>query len=326
MDERAQEATNGNDVVAPDLMARVRQIQIRMHRLVNDVLAGAYRSTFRGSGVEFEEVRPYQPGDDVRSIDWNRTAKGQEAFVKTYVEERELTLQFLVDTSASMDFGSGDVTKREVAAQLCALLSYVALRNHDQVGLTLFDAATNLHLPPRKGAGAVARVVREVIAPRPPRVATDYRDVLEHEARHLRRRTLLFLVSDFASLEGAEDPETGWRQVLTALALRHDVVAVRVVDPLEEELPPVGPIALRDAERGGWMEVDGRSAAVRAHWAAAAAARRSAFAELMRAARVDTIELSTAEEIADPIVRFFRARRRRGGGRAAAAGSRGGAA
>ncbi len=326
MNSRARDAENGSDadVVAPDLMARVRQIQIRMHRLVNDVLAGAYRSTFRGSGVEFEEVRPYQPGDDVRSIDWNRTAKGDEAFVKTYVEERELTLQFLVDTSASMDFGSGDVTKREVAAQFCALLSYVALRNHDQVGLTLFDAETTLHLPPRKGSGAVARVVREVIAPRPPRGATNYRDVLEHEARHLRRRTLLFLLSDFASLEGADDPDTGWRQLLTGLATRHDLVAVRVIDPLEEELPPVGPIALRDAERGGWTEVDGRSAAVRREWAAAAAARRTAFDDLMRTSRVGTIELSTAEEIADPVIRFFRSRRR-GGVVAVRAGSSRGA-
>jgi len=309
------------DVVAPELMARVRQIQIRTHRLVNEVLSGAYRSTFRGSGVEFEEVRPYQPGDDVRSIDWHRTAKSDQPYIKTYVEERELVLQFLVDTSSSMDFGSGECTKREVAAQFCALLSYVALRHHDQVGLTLFDSETTLHLPPRKGVGAVARVVREVIAPRPPHGATDYRDVLEHEARTLRRRTLLFLVSDFASLERADVPPPAWSDVLTGLSMRHDVIAVRVVDPLEEELPAAGPIALRDVETGRHYEVDGRSRAVREHWAAAAAERRKAFGVHMQRSRVETIELSTVEEVIDPVIRFFRGRRRRRGGGASNGGA-----
>jgi uncharacterized protein (DUF58 family) len=145
------------DLLAPELMARVSQIQVRTRRLVDDVLSGAYRSTFRGAGIEFEEVRPDRPGDDVRSIDWNRTAQSGEPYIKTYVEERELTLMFLVDSSRSMDFGSRELTKREVAAQFCALLSFVAQRQQDRVGLCLFGEEPGLHLPPRKGAGAVSR-------------------------------------------------------------------------------------------------------------------------------------------------------------------------
>ncbi|MEO6708992.1 MAG: DUF58 domain-containing protein, partial [Planctomycetota bacterium] len=152
-----------DEVFAPELMARVRQIQLRTRRMVSEVLTGAYRSTFRGSGIEFDDIRPYQPGDDVRSIDWKRTARAGDAYIKTYIEERELSLVFAVDTSRSMDFGSREFTKREVAAQLVALLSYVAARQHDRVGLALFGAQAGLWLPPRKGADAVARVIREVL-------------------------------------------------------------------------------------------------------------------------------------------------------------------
>jgi len=290
----------------PDLMARVRQIQIRTRRLVNDLLSGAYRSTFRGSGVEFEEVRPYQPGDDVRSIDWHRTARGGEAFIKTYVEERELTLQLLVDTSRSMDFGSQELTKRESAAQLCALLAYVALRQQDRVGLSLFGAEPGLHLPPRKGAGSVSRVVREVIAAEPTGGGTDYHAVLERELMTLRRRSLLFLVSDFI---GAGDGP--WADTLASLTRRHEVIAVRVSDPLEEELPAAGRIVLEELEGGGSVELDTRSRKVREAWSEAARRRRAELTAVLARARVDLIELSTAGNVADPLVRYFKQRRRR---------------
>ncbi len=292
---------------ASELMKRVAQIQLRMRRLVNDVLSGAYRSSFRGAGIEFDEVRPYQPGDDVRSIDWNRTAKLSEPYVKTYVEERELTLSLLVDTSRSMDFGSRELTKREVAASLCALLAWVALRQQDRVGLTLFGERPGLHLPPRKGAGAVARVVREVIAARPSEGGTDFKAVLEEQGRTLRRRSLVFLISDYLVPPGsAGRPE--WSDALARLARRHDVIAVCIVDPLEVELPPAGLLGFAELEGGRDCELDTRSAAVRAAWAAAAQERRTRLIEDLSGARAELIELSTCGDLFDPLVRFFRRR------------------
>jgi uncharacterized protein (DUF58 family) len=305
VDERA----SGTELLVPELMARVSQIQLRTHRMVNDVLSGAYRSTFRGSGIEFEEVRLYQPGDDVRTIDWHRTAKAGEPFVKTYVEERELTLVFLVDTSLSMDFGSRRWTKREVAAAFCALLSFVAQRSQDRVGLCLFGREPGLHLPARKGAGAVARVVREVIAARPTHGGTSFESVLSLQERTLRRRSLLFLVSDFAGFDQAA------ADVLARLARRHDVVAARVVDPFERELPSAGRIWLQELEGARRVEVDTRSRALRAAWSADYERRSAELAGLLVKAGVDLIELGTGTNLsaalADPLVKYFSLRRRR---------------
>jgi uncharacterized protein (DUF58 family) len=311
----AAAAPEDSELLTPDLMRRVTQIQLRTHRLVNDVLSGAYRSNFRGTGVEFEEVRRYQPGDDVRSIDWNRTAKMGEAYVKNYVEERELTLSLLVDTSGSMDFGSGELTKREAAASLCALLAFVALRQQDRVGLSLFGERPGLHLAPRKGAGAVARVVREVIAARPTRGGTDLGAALEAQERTLRRRSLIFVVSDFLGLESGAVAQR-WGDVAARLARRHDLIAVRVLDPFEEDLPAAGLVRLAEIENGGELELDTRSAAVRGRWAAAAVARRAALRASLMRARVELLELSTSGDLAEPVVAFFRRRAHRRGGAA----------
>ena len=298
-----------SDVLAPELMARVRQIQVRTHRMVNDVLSGAYRSRFRGSGIEFDEVRHYQPGDEVRSIDWLRTARTGEPFVKIYVEERELTLLFLVDTSASMDFGSRGASKRELAAQFCALLAYVALRQQDRVGLTLFGARPGLHLEPRKGAGAVARVVREVIAAPPTPGAADLQAVLELQGRTLRRGRLLFVISDFLPRAGQPaGVEPAWVETLARLARRHDVVAVRISDPLEERLPAAGHIRLRAIGGGGELDVDTGSERVRALWEQAAQRRREALLAHLGRARAELLELSTGGTLAEPVVRYFRRR------------------
>jgi uncharacterized protein (DUF58 family) len=297
------------DLFTPELMARVSQIQLRTHRLVNDVLSGAYRSTFRGSGVEFEEVRLYQPGDDVRSIDWQRTAKAGEPFVKTYVEERELTLMFVVDTSASMDFGSRAWTKREVAAAFCALLAFVAQRAQDRVGLCLFGETPGLHLPPRKGAGSVARVVREVIAARPTRGRTNLLAALELQARMLKRRALLFVVGDFTELSPAEADE------LARLARRHDVIAARVTDPFEIDLPAAGRTDLEEVETGRRVEAATRSRRVREAWREDALRRRAEVEAALARAHVDLIDLGTAANLgaslADPLVQFFARRRRK---------------
>jgi uncharacterized protein (DUF58 family) len=311
---RARGSALGSGHGLPDgsgeLMARVKKIQIRTHVLVDDALAGAYKSAFRGSGVEFEEVRPYQPGDDVRTIDWKRTAKQSEAYVKTYVEERELAILFLVDTSRSMDFGSLEVTKRERAAEFCALLAYVALRQQDLVGLCLFGAQTGLHLSPRKGGAAVARVVREVIAAPTTSGAAAFDEVLEHQQRTLRRRSLVFLISDFLGVDAANAP---WSDALARLARRHDVIAVRVGDPFEERLPAVGWVELADLESGERGAIDARSAAVRAAWESRARERKAALDALLLRARVESIELSTAGSVSEPVVRFFQRRKPRRG-------------
>ncbi len=295
------------ELLAPELMARVSQIQVRTRRLVDDALSGAYRSTFRGAGIEFEEVRPYLPGDDVRSIDWNRTAHSGDPFIKTYIEERELTLMFLVDSSRSMDFGSRELTKREIAAQFCALLAFVAQRQQDRVGLCLFGEEPGLHLTPRKGAGSVARVVREVIAAPAGSAGADIEAVLELQARTLQRRSLLFVISDFLG-----DPAT-FSDALLRVGRRHEVIAVRVVDPFEEQLPAAGRIRLADLESGAEVEVDTRSVRVREAWADEARRRRRALADVLLRSRVDLIELKTHESIAEPVARFFNRRRKRQG-------------
>lgn len=301
-------------LLAPELRSRVRQIQIRTHRLVTTALAGGYRSTFRGAGIEFEEVRPYQPGDDVRSIDWNVTARAGEPYIKTFAEERELTIRFLVDTSRSMDFGSRRWTKREAAAQLCALLAFVALRHSDRVGLTLFGEKPGLHVDAKKGTRHALRVVREVIAAAPSGGGSDLAAILEHDERASRRRSVVFLVSDFLEPEGSPE-RAPWGEALARLARRHDVIAARVVDPLEEELPKAGLLELAELESGRRVELDARSEAVRTAWRKAAQGRREALRSVLGRARVDLLELDTAGDLALPVLSLFRRRQSRYGGR-----------
>lgn len=296
-------------LLAPELMARVQKIQLRTNKLVSSALAGAYRSNFRGTGIEFEAVRPYQPGDDVRAIDWKVTARVGDAFIKTYVEDRTLILQCLVDTSLSMDFGSREKTKREVAAEVCALLALVAGRNQDQVGLCLFSDQPGLHLAPKKGQHHVLRLIREVMAAPAEGTGSSLTAVLEHQLRHLKRRALVLVVSDF--LTGSED----WSDALARLARRHDVIAVRVFDPLEEELPEHGWIGLEELEGGRRVEVDARSRNVRASWSAAARARRERLLGALRRAGVDLVEVGTSGDVSEPIARCFARRAARHGRR-----------
>lgn len=302
-------------LLPPELMARVRQIRIRTHKLVSTALSGGYRSTFRGTGLEFAEVRPYLPGDDVRAIDWNVTARTGEPFIKTFAEERELTLDLVVDTSLSMDFGSRRWTKREAAAQLAALVAFVALRHQDRVGLTLFGEEPGLHLAPRKGSRHTLRIVREVLAAAPTPGASDLGAVLEHHLRAVRRRGMLFVISDFLGLAPAPQGGESWGELLGRLALRHDLICVRIFDPLEEELPRAGIAVVREIESGRWIELDTRSRAVRESWAAAARERRAELLRTVERARAELIEVSTAGDIADPLAAFFRRRMQRYGGR-----------
>jgi uncharacterized protein (DUF58 family) len=304
-----------SSLLAPELMARVRQIRIRTHRLVNTALSGGYRSTFRGSGLEFSEVRAYQPGDEVRRIDWNVTARTGEAFVKTYAEERELTINLIVDTSRSMEFGSGRWTKRETAAQFCSLISFVAMRHQDRVGLVLFGERPGLHLNARKGGQHVLRVVREVIAAPVTPGGSDLSAVLEHQLRALRRRSVVFVVSDFLDRPGSgPSSRPPWSELLARLNRRHDVIAVRVVDPLEVELPAAGLIGLHEIETGRALELDTRPERVRGLWREAAAARRAEILGGLSRARVELIELDTTRDVGEPILSFFRRRIARHGG------------
>ncbi len=242
----------------------------------------------------------------MRRIDWNVTARTGEAFVKNYAEERELTIRLVIDQSRSMDFGSAEWTKREVAAQLAALISFVALRHQDRVGLSLFGERPGLHLPPRKGSQHVLRIVREVLAARASSPGSDFAAALEQEERLLRRRSVVFLVSDF--LEGPAPAPREWEGTLRRLSLRHDLIAVRVFDPFENELAAAGILGLREVEGGGTRELDTRSRAVREAWSARARARREETHSHLARARADVLELDTTRDVGDTLRAFFRRR------------------
>jgi uncharacterized protein (DUF58 family) len=316
--------------------ARVKLLELRMRRMVSTVLSGAYRSSFRGSGIEFDEVRPYQPGDEVRSIDWNVTARTGGPHVKSYREERQLVVDLVVDVSASMHFGSR-LTKLEAAEQFVALIACAAELQRDPVGLNLFADGPAAHLPARSGAAQTQRILIALEHARRAAAragsATGFATALEELGRVLRRRALVFLVGDFrtAGSQGNVAAEGGepWFEPLRRLAQRHDVIAVRVTDPIEEELPAaLGLTELRDPESGSTIEVDAGSGAVRRWWSERAAERRAHFEALTRRARVETIELRLPEYVpgredraadlidVEPVIAFFRRRARaQGGGR-----------
>lgn len=307
MNDRA----NGSaEVLAPELMARVRRIQIKTRLSVSSALQGAYRSTFRGAGLEFEDVRPYQPGDEVRSIDWKVTARTGEPFIKTYQEDRQLTIQLLVDTSRSMDFGSREKTKREAAAELAALVALVAGAQGDQVGLQLVDEHAGVRLAPEKGQRHVLRLVREVVGAPAHGRGSALVGVLEDELAHQKRRALLFVVSDFLGVD-----HEALARVLGRVARRHDVILARVCDPFEVELPSGGLLVLEDVESAGRVEVDLGSRRVRERWKDDARARREAFDRMASKAGVDRIEVVTDGDVAEPLVRLFQRRVRARGGR-----------
>lgn len=305
---------SGRGASAPELLARVRSIRLRTLRQVSSALAGGYKSSFRGSGIEFEEVRPYMPGDDVRSIDWKVTARKNEPHIKSFREDRQLTLNLLVDSSVSMDFGTKRVTKRELAAEFCALISHVALDNRDRIGLTMFADERHLHLEPGRSAAHVNRMVREVIAAPSVPNAADLERELTERLRSRDRNALYFIVSDFRGLSGASSEAEAMRESvgkrLIELGERHDVIAVPIADPFELELPKIGLVEVVDPASGGRLTVDASSRRVRSEWAAAAEQRQARLNKLFRRARVSTIPLLTAEAVADPVIRFFEGRMR----------------
>jgi len=320
-------------MLTSEILGRVREIQVRTGRQVADVLAGEYVSVFKGRGVEFDEVRPYVPGDDVRTIDWNVTARMGEPYIKRYVEERQLTLMLMADVSASQDFGSVGRSKRESTAELCALLAFSATRNDDKVGLALFHGDIEQYIPPRKGQKHALRVVREVLAhgqedsgdaevasqglfsrlrglvnfrrrPRAPRESTDIRFALEFFMQVNKRRAICFVVSDFL--------DEGFEKAMIVANRKHDVIAVLVTDPNELDMPNVGLVTLRDAETGETQVVDTGSKAFRTEVHERTQARVRDLAGRFAAVGIDFIHVDAAGDVIDPLVRFFRMRALRG--------------
>ncbi len=282
----------------------VRKIQIRTSHLVTDLFAGQYQSAFKGRGMEFAEVRLYQPGDEVRTIDWNVTARTGVPHVKRYAEERELTVMLLVDASASTVFGSVRQTKSALAAELGALFAFSAITNNDKVGLVIFSDRIESALPPRKGTHHVLRVIREILSVKPAGRGTDIAGALEHLEHVTTRRAVVFLVSDFL------DPHCV--HGLRVAGRRHDVIAVVLDDPREGELPNVGLVELEEAETGARYVLDTGDVRVRAAVAARAAEARVARDRLLRSADVDAITIRTDRPYTEALMRFFRMRERRG--------------
>jgi uncharacterized protein (DUF58 family) len=295
----------GREGLTTELMRQIRRIELHTRHLVNDSFAGEYHSIFKGRGMAFDEVRPYQPGDEVRSIDWNVTARMGEPFVKRYVEERELTVMLVVDASASFDFGSVDRFKRDLAAELAAVLAFAATTNNDKVGLLIFTDQVELFIPPRKGRRHVLRLVREMLAFAPQGRGTDIRLALDTINHVLKRRAIVFLVSDFLA-----DPET-YRPTLTAANGRHDVIAVQLRDPLESELAAVGILALEDAETGAEVWVDTADPAWRDAFHNRTNARAAATRRALVQAGVDRIRVVTGEDYTPALTGFFQRRARR---------------
>jgi uncharacterized protein (DUF58 family) len=286
-------------------MKKIRQIEIRTRRLVNDSFAGEYQSIFKGRGMAFDEVRPYQYGDEIRTIDWNVTARTGEPYVKRYVEERELTVMLLVDASASESFGSVTQFKRELAAELTAVLSFAATTNNDRVGLMIFTDRIELFIPPRKGRQHVLRLIRELLAFEPQGKGTNIKLALDHVNRILKRRAIIFLVSDFLA-----DPAS-YRRALAVTNRRHDVIAVDLTDPLEQAWQDVGLIALEDPETGEIVWADTGSAAWRAKFEGRVAELDRSKTRAFNQAQVDHIRIYTDTDYTAPLTNFFQTRLRR---------------
>ncbi|MCH7748075.1 MAG: DUF58 domain-containing protein [Acidobacteria bacterium] len=290
-------------MIPREILTQVRRVEITTRGLVNDVFSGEYHSVFKGRGMNFAEVRAYQYGDDIRSIDWNVTARTGTPFVKVFDEERELTLMLVVDVSASGEFGSRSRMKGEVAVEICAVLAFSAITNNDKVGLIIFSDRIEKFVPPRKGRRHVLRVLRELLYFRPAGRGTDIAGALEYLVRVVRRRAVVFVVSDFFA--------TGYQKALAVAGRRHDTIVIRMGDPRERELPAVGYIELEDAETGEQLTVNVSDPAFRDAFNREVTDTRTALEREFRKTGVDVIEISTDRPYADRLMRFFRQRAKR---------------
>jgi uncharacterized protein (DUF58 family) len=290
-------------MITREIVKKLRKIEIHTARLANDQLAGSYHSVFKGRGMAFSEVRQYQPGDDVRFIDWNVSARMREAYVKVFTEEREMTVMLLVDLSASGLFGSVSQPKQETAAEVAALLAFSAIKNNDRVGLILFTDQVERFVPPKKGKGHVMRVVTEILSAKPARRGTDVRCALELLGHVQKRKCVAFLISDFIA--------SGYEHALRITSARHDLIPLQILDPREEQLPNVGVIAAEDLETGELYDIDTSSRTVREAYATRVARLRSEREQLFRRLDLDHLTIQTDRPYVRPIAELFRRRQRR---------------
>lgn len=287
-------------MIPKELFRKIRRIEIRTKGLVNNVFGGEYHSAFKGRGIEFSEVRPYQVGDDIRTIDWNVSARTGEGYVKVFEEEREQTLMLVVDVSGSEDFGSSEKFKREIAAEICAVIGFSAIQNNDKVGLLLVSDRVELFVPPKKGRKHVLRLLRELFAHASESRGTDLSVAFNHVLHVMKRRSIVLVVSDFFASDFVKP--------LRVVARRHDAIAVHLLDPREEELPAMGLVDLTDAETGETIVVDTSDRRTRRTFAMHAGARQADIANLFRRIRMDYIPIRTDEGYVEPLMRFFRKR------------------
>src|SRR6202142_133940 len=288
----------------------MRQLEIRTRRMVDDSRAGAYHSVFKGRGMDFDEEREYSPGDEDRPIDWNVTAPDGRAFVKKFTEERELTIFLVVDISASGNFGSGAMAKRDLAAEVASVLAFSAIRNSDKVGLILYTDRIERYLPPKKGRRHVLRVVRDILYHEPLGVGTDTVKTLDVVNQLLHRRAVVFLISDFETGGDPTVASAALRRAVRQTNRRHDLIAIHIEDPREKELPNVGIIALEDAESGEIIELNTARAAVRKRFNELSLERSLRLRSDLRAEGVDTVQLQTDKPYIPPLQRFFKSRGR----------------
>ena len=294
-----------------EILKKVREIEIRTKRLVTDTLAGQYHSVFKGRGMNFDAVREYVPGDEVRAIDWNVTARAGRPFVKKFVEERELTLLLMVDVSASGDFGSGMQSKREFAAEIASVLAFSAVKNSDKVGLLLFTDKVELFVPPRKGRRHVLRIVREVLAFEPTNRGTDLVHALNFVNDGIERRAIIFLLSDFQTNIYNAETVADFRLALRQTNRRHDLVALPIEDPRERVLPDLGVVAIEDAETGEMIEIDTCNPVVRQRFSEIAQLRAEQLQKIFNRESIDSLRLSTDRPYVADLMAFFKNRARK---------------
>ena len=286
-----------------ELIKKVRQIQIYTSRAVNASFAGQYESVFKGRGMQFEDVREYMPGDDIRTIDWNVTARTGKPYIKRFVEEREMTVIFAVDLSASGQFGTLDKTKNQLAAEFCAVLAFAAAKNNDKVGLLIFTDQIELFIPPKKGSSHILRLIRELLYFQTPKKQTNIPLALDYIARVVRKRATVFVVSDFLQID--------FKMSLGLLNKRHDCIAVPVSDPAELVLPKAGIIEFTDAETGEIITIDTSNSGFRRQYEGKSAERFGQLKKLLRSINVDCISISTGKPYINDLIQFFHQRHRR---------------
>ncbi len=290
-------------MIPKEILKKVRQIELKTRGLVNDVFSGEYLSVFKGQGMEFSEVREYQYGDDIRKIDWNVTARNNKPFVKVFEEERELNVMLAVDASGSGQFGSKEKFKSEIAAEICALLAFSAIKNNDKVGLLIFTDDVEKYIPPGKGKSHVLRVIREILYFKPNSLKTNISRGMEYLLKGLKRHTIVFVVSDF--------DDTGFEKPLRVLNQKHDVIAIQTYDQREKDLPDVGLVKLRDAETDEEIWVDTSNKSFRENFRALIEEKLNKFSNNAKWINLDHILINVAESYIDPLIRFFKNRERK---------------